>query len=217
VRARGGLLLARGCAAEPVGGNARRAAEAGGLSCGLRDPGEGEREQRAGLPVPPGLREPDDPRGGRREVRAVSGGLLQGAAAERKLRGVPGELVDAARGQCERGRLRVRRRTLAGGGGGRRGGVRAVRGGELQGRGGGRAMRGVSVGSLLPGEDGSAEGVPRAQLGGDGARGGGGVPVHDGVPGVVEAGGRWAGLGLRARVSGVRRRGGVLGCFSSRV
>jgi len=222
VRARGGCD-GRGCAAERGGGDARRAAAAGRLPGGLGDPGEGEREQRAGLPVPPGLREPEDPRGGRREVRAVSAGLLQGAAAERQLRGVRGELVDAARGQRERARLRVRRRTLAGAG---RGGVRAVRGGELQGRGGGRSVflgacrghtslgrgvRAVSAGSLLPGGSGGAGGVPRAQLGGGGARGGGGVPVRDGVPGVAGAGGRWAGLELRARMPGVRRRGGVLG------
>jgi hypothetical protein len=38
-----------------------------------------------------------------------------------------------------------------------------------------------------------------------------GVPVRDKVPGVLEAGGCWDGLGLRARMPGVRRRGGMPG------
>jgi len=73
-----------------------------GVSGGLWDVCVHEREQRAALPVPAGLRERDG------AVRGVRGGLLQGCTSKCLVHALRGALGHAGDGQRERERVRVR-------------------------------------------------------------------------------------------------------------
>jgi hypothetical protein len=165
----------------PVAG----APELHGVSGGLGHVRVHEREQRAALPLPAGLRE----RVG--AVRGVPGGVLQGGVGKCLLHALRGALGHAGGRERERERVRVRPRLLeaelsraarAAFARGPRAALRAVRTRLVQAHAGGRGVLGMSRGPLLPGRLGRADGVPGQQLGGAGARGGRGVPLPRGVP-----------------------------------
>jgi len=81
----------------PVAG----APELHGVSVGLGDVCVHEREQRAALPVPAGLRERDG------AVRGVRGGFLQRGISKCLVHALRGALENAGDGQRERERVRV--------------------------------------------------------------------------------------------------------------